>query len=132
MGRECTLRGGRGGDSVARAPEDDEERLRLTVDHVPVMGAERPVKKTRVIRDDRSVVGSELVLQPCGTLDVGEKQADGSAGQRFHARIVRHGRPRQPPAASWRNCVRSSRVSGRPARAASASRSSTLPQTAQS
>ncbi len=76
----------RGRDGIAGSPEDAEERVSLCTDLGAAAGAGDPDELV-VSREQRAVVGTELLDQACRAFDVGEQERGGPGGQLGHGLV---------------------------------------------
>ena len=85
--RECLLRLARGGQRPGRGREGNEEGVALRV-HLDASVAGERLAQDRAVLGElvRVRLGTELVQQPRGALDVREEERDRSAGELGHAR----------------------------------------------
>jgi hypothetical protein len=86
---ERELSGRRRGDRVPRPPKGDEHGVPRGPELVPSVVLERGAQDLPMVSERLDVPATQLLEQPGRTLDVGEQEGDGPAGE-----LDRRGHPR--------------------------------------
>jgi hypothetical protein len=78
LGSKCALHVHGCPDGIGGAGKDHEEAISLRIDLVAVPAVEHGSQELAALRQYPSIALAKLLEQACGSLDIGEKERDGS------------------------------------------------------